>query len=77
MAAILDEGIQHARKAIELDPQFADAMDHLSVLYLRKGEQALADAARQDAQRTRQRLGNRPSRFNDQFSRPALPPPPR
>ena len=28
-AAILDEEIRHSRKAVELDPQFADAMDHL------------------------------------------------
>lgn len=76
IAGILDQGIQHAKRAIELDPQFADAMDHLSVLYRRKGEDALADAARQDALRIRARLGNRPSRFNDQFSRPAVPPPP-
>jgi len=75
-AAILDEGILHAKRAIELDPQFADAMDHLSVLYRRKGEISLADTAHQDALRIRSRLGNRPSRFNDQFSRPAVPPPP-
>jgi tetratricopeptide (TPR) repeat protein len=84
-ATILEEGIQHAKKAIELDPQFADAMDHLSVLYRRKAEiisseraqlVKMADTAHQDALRVRQRLGNRPSRFNDQFSRPALPPPP-
>jgi ankyrin repeat protein len=84
-AAILDDGIQHAKQAIQLDPQFADAMDHMSVLYRRKSELIaserdqlvrLADAAHQDAVRTRARLGNRPSRFNDQFSRPALPPPP-
>jgi ankyrin repeat protein len=77
MGAILDEGIEHAKKAIELDPQFADAVDYLSVLYRKKGENALADAARQDAARIRQQRGNRPSRFSDQFSRPALPPPPR
>jgi hypothetical protein len=84
-AAILDDGIQHARKAIELDPQFADAMDHLSALYRRKADVIssernqlvrLADAAHQDAVRVRARLGNRPSRFSDQFSRPALPPGP-
>jgi hypothetical protein len=86
-AAIVEEGVQHAIRAIELDPQFADAMHHLSVLYRQKSERApvseeqsalakMAEAARQDAVRTRTRLGNRPSRFNDQFSRPALPPPP-
>ncbi len=73
-AAILEDGVQHARKAIELDAQFADAMEHLSVLYRLKGEQALAESTHQDAQRVRARLGNRPSRFSDQFSRPALPP---
>src|SRR5262249_14126881 len=84
-AAILEEGIQHARAAIELDPQFADAMDHLSVLYRRKAALAPADrdelvrraeASHQDAIRIRQRRGNRPSRFSDQFSRPAVPPAP-
>jgi ankyrin repeat protein len=85
-AAIVDQGIQHARRAIELDPQFADAMDHLSLLYRRKAEQMkttaerdelrkMADATQSDAGRIRERLGNKPSRFNDQFSRPALPPP--
>jgi tetratricopeptide (TPR) repeat protein len=84
-AAMLEDGILHAKKAIELDPQFADAMDQLSSLYRRKAVlmasertqlEKLADTARQDAQRVRQRTGNRPSRFNDQFSRPALPPAP-
>ena len=84
-AAILEDGIQHAKRAIELDPQFADAMDHLSVLYRRRADLIssernqlvrMADAARQDAVRVRARLGNRPSRFSDQFSRPALPPAP-
>lgn len=84
IAAILDQGIQHARIALELDPQFAAAMDHLSVLYRRKAERVLtpadrdplvtmADAAHQNADRIRQRLGNRPSRFSDQFSRPSVP----
>jgi tetratricopeptide (TPR) repeat protein len=77
MDPILDEGIAHAKKAIELDPQFADAMDYLSILYRKKGESAPADNASQDAERVRQRRGNRPSRFNDQFSRPALPAPPK
>jgi ankyrin repeat protein len=84
-AMMLDDGILHAKKAIELDPQFADAMDQLSGLYRRKGVLMASDrpqldklsaAAHQDAQRARQRTGNRPSRFNDQFSRPALPPAP-
>jgi Tfp pilus assembly protein PilF len=73
MDSILNEGIEHAKKAIELDPQFADAMDYLSILYRKKGDNALADAANRDAERIRQRRGNKPSRFNDQFSRPALP----
>jgi hypothetical protein len=77
VAAILDQGIEHARKAIELDPEFADAMDHLSILQRRKGESAAADAAAGNASRIRQRRGNRPSRFNDQFTRPAVPPAPR
>jgi ankyrin repeat protein len=84
-ANILDDGILHARKAIELDPQFADAMDHLSALYRRKAdligsERAqllkLADTAHEDAVKVRQRLGTKPSRFSDQFSRPAVPPAP-
>jgi tetratricopeptide (TPR) repeat protein len=76
MPSILDEGIEHAKQAIGLDPQFADAMDYLSLLYRKKGDKARADAARQDAASIRERRGNRPSRFSDQFSRPALPPPP-
>jgi len=75
LAAIVDQGIEHAKKAIELDPEFADAMDHLSVLYRRKGDTAAADTARANAVRIRTRRDNRPSRFNDQFSRPAVPPP--
>ena len=54
-------------------------MDHLSILYRRKAglitterDQLvkLAEAAHQDSLRVRARLGNRPSRFSDQFSRP-------
>jgi len=85
IAVILDQGIEHARKAIDLDPQFADAMDYLSVLYRLKAEHAantdkgqlikMAGSFEQDAARIRARLGNRPSRFNDQFSRPAVPSP--
>jgi ankyrin repeat protein len=85
-AALVDQGIEHGRRAVEFDPQFADAMDHLSVLYRRKAEIVknpaereglvnMADASRRDAQRIRERLGNRLSRFSDQFSRPALPAP--
>jgi ankyrin repeat protein len=83
-ARILDHGIEHARKAIELDSQFADAADYLSLLYRQKAALIsterdpllkVAGTARQDAVRIRERLRNRPSRFNDQFSRPALPPP--
>ena len=77
MDDILDEGIEHATKAIELDPQFAAAMDFLSILYRKKGDEARADAANRDAESIRQRRGNKPSRFNDQFSRPALPHPPK
>jgi ankyrin repeat protein len=88
IAAILDLGIEHGKKAIGLDPQFADAMDHLSILYRRKAEQvgdgaekdqlaSMAASLQQDAARIRKRLNNRPSRFSDQFSRPSLPPGPR
>jgi ankyrin repeat protein len=77
MDDILDEGIEHAQKAIALDPQFADAMEYLSVLYQKKGNRDLAAAAKRDAERTRLQRGNKPSRFDDQFSRPALPPPPK
>jgi ankyrin repeat protein len=77
MTAIVDQGIEHAKKAIELDPEFADAFDHLSVLYRQKGEDAAADTAHANAVRIRERRGNRPSRFNDQFSRPAVPPAPK
>jgi ankyrin repeat protein len=73
MDSILDEGIEHAKKAIELDPQFVEAMDYLSILYRKKGNDALATAATRDAEGIRNGRGNRPSRFNDQFSRPALP----
>jgi ankyrin repeat protein len=77
IASIVDQGIEHAEKAIELDPEFADAMDHLSVLYRRKGDKTAADTAHANAERIRVRRGNRPSRFNDQFSRPAVPPAPK
>ena len=88
IAAILDLGIEHGKKAIDLDPQFADAMDHLSILYRRKAEQvgdgaekdqlaSMAASLQQDTARIRKRLNNRPSRFSDQFSRPAIPPAPR
>ncbi len=87
VAAIVEQGIEHGRKAAELDPQFAPALEHLSILYRLKSERAslpaerdslvrLADAARRDAASIRVRLGNRPSRPSDQFSRPALPPAP-
>jgi tetratricopeptide (TPR) repeat protein len=76
LATILDDGILHATKALELDAQFADAMDHLGILYGLKGDHVAAATARSNALRVRQRLGNRPSRFSDQFSRPALPAPP-
>jgi len=85
-ARILAQAIQHGKRAIELDPQFADAMDHLSVLYRREAQilvsereplQKLADASQQDAVKARERLRNRPPRSTDQFSRPALPPPPK
>ncbi len=86
-ASIVEQGIEHGRKAVELDPQFAAALDHLSILYSWKSERAasqeerdslarLADASRQDAARIRVRLGDRPSRPGDQFTRPALPPAP-
>jgi len=73
ITAIVEEGILRAEKAIELDPEFSDALDHLSVLYRRKGDGTAADAAHSKAERIRQQRGNRPSRFNDQFSRPAVP----
>src|SRR5262249_48814987 len=38
MDSILDEGIEHAKKAIELDPQFVEAMDYLRILYQKKGD---------------------------------------
>ncbi len=72
LASIINDGIDHARKAIALDPEFADAMDHLSVVYQRKGDKAAADLVHADAVRIRERRSNRPSRFNDQFSRPAV-----
>jgi hypothetical protein len=76
VAAIVDKGIVHARKAIELDSEFAEAMDHLGVLYRLKGDNVSAETLRSNAARIRERRGNRPSRFNDQFSRPAVPPAP-
>ena len=83
IAAILDEGVEHARKAIELDPVYSAAMGYLSLLYRQQAETApngkertrflkLAETAAQDVLKS----GNRPPRPNDQFSRPAAPPPP-
>jgi hypothetical protein len=81
--AILDDGIEHARKAIELDPMYSSAMAYLSLLYQARAERTLdvtertrflklSNTADDDVMKS----GNRPPRPNDQFSRPAAPPPP-
>jgi hypothetical protein len=73
------------QQSLQMDPQFAYALDHLSALYRKKSEimasdrpqlTKLADTAHADAMKIRDRLKNRPSRFSDQFSRPSLPPAP-
>jgi ankyrin repeat protein len=82
-AIILNEGIEHARKAIALDPTFSSAMAYLSILYRQRADRAadmgersrflaLSQAAAEDVVKS----GNRPPRPNDQFSRPSAPPPP-
>lgn len=82
-AAILNEGIDHARKAIALDSTYSSAMAYLSVLYRQRAERAsdseersrfltLSRAAAQDVVKS----GSRPPRPNDQFSRPSAPGPP-
>jgi hypothetical protein len=81
--AILDDGIEHARKAIELDPMYSSAMAYLSLLYQARAAVTLdatertrflklSDTAAEDVMKS----GDRPPRPNDQFSRPAAPPPP-
>lgn len=83
ISAILDDGIEHARKAIELDPMYSSAMGFLSLLYRARADRTLdvmertrflklSDIAAEDVVKS----GNRPPRPNDQFSRPAAPPPP-
>jgi hypothetical protein len=37
--AIVDQGIEHLKKAIELRPDYADAMAYLNLLYRQKAEQ--------------------------------------
>jgi ankyrin repeat protein len=82
-AAILNEGIDHARKAIAVDPTYSSAMAYLSLLYKQRADRAfdigersrflmLSQAAADDVVKS----GNRPPPPNDQFSRPAAPPPP-
>ena len=75
-AAILDEGIEHIRKAITANPQYWEALAYLTTLYRQKGDIAASDAVSQDAIRARDANLSRPSRPTDQFSTPAPPPPP-
>jgi ankyrin repeat protein len=83
--AIVDEGIQHASKALEIDPAYADALVYLSALYRRKADfssagaerDALlqrADAVYQDSLEVRNEAG--PRDHPDDVFRPAPPPPP-
>ena len=85
-AAIIDEGIEHAQRAVELDPQLADAVVYLSLLYRQKAERAgtaaerdrlgsIADAVYQDSLTLREEAGPRPFRPGD-FFRPVAPPSP-
>jgi len=83
ISAILDEGIEHARKAIELDPKYSSAMAYLSLLYRARADRTLDAAERtrllklsNTASEDMVKSGNRPPRPNDQFSRPSAPPPP-
>jgi hypothetical protein len=79
-AGILDTGIEFARKAVALDPEYSSAFAFLSVLYAQRADRAdsvgereqfvrLSEAAAGDVVRS----GNRPPRPNDQFSRPSPP----
>lgn len=83
ISAILDTGIEHARKAIELDPEYSSAMGYLSLLYKARSDRTLDVTERSrflDLSRTAAedvvKFGNRPPRPSDQFSRPSAPPPP-
>src|SRR5207248_8913029 len=75
------------RHAIELDPLSAEAMEYLDLLYRQKAERVanvterdqllkIAVRSRQEARQIRDRRAGRASRPDDQFSRPAPPPPP-
>ena len=75
-AAILAEGIEYGRKAIEASPQYWEALAILGTLYQQKGDAAAAEIAFRDAVRARDANQSRPSRRTDQFSTPAAPPPP-
>jgi tetratricopeptide (TPR) repeat protein len=86
-AALLDEGIANALKAIELNPRYWEAMSYLNVLYRQRAERLPAGATRdqllrlatttaENAIKARDANNGRPSRPNDQFTTPAPPPPP-
>lgn len=87
LAAVVDEGIEHAGRAVELDPLDPDAVAVLAQLYRHKAQAAttraardrlrqIADSANRDALRLRTEREDQPPARDDQFSRPAPPPPP-
>jgi tetratricopeptide (TPR) repeat protein len=45
--ATVDEGIQHLEKAIELNPQYDDAMAYLNLLYRQKADQVTSEQERE------------------------------
>lgn len=45
--AIVNEGIEHLRRATELDPEYADAIAYLNLLYRQKADQAASTQERQ------------------------------
>ncbi len=44
---VVDEGIRHLEKAIELNPQYDDAMAYLNLLYRQKADQVTSEAERE------------------------------
>lgn len=53
---LVDEGIDSLRKALELDPEYVDAMQYLNLLYREKAKLELDEEAKRDWEREADRL---------------------
>ncbi len=52
----MDEGIDSLKKALELDPEYVDAMQYLNLLYREKAKLELDEEAKRDWEREADRL---------------------